>query len=210
LLGRRARATFVFRALRIGNVDPDLRNDSAMRDGRAMTLEALNGLDVASAERELCSCCGARRWVEQMASRRPFRDFDALVHDADKIWLSLEPVDWLEAFARHPRIGERAFSGEPGADRHATPGDRSIAWSVREQAGVDEASAATRERLASANREYEERFGFIYVVCAQGMSGDELLAVAERRLKNSRDEELVTAAEEQRKITHLRLAKLVS
>jgi OHCU decarboxylase len=175
-----------------------------------MTLEALNRLDAAAAEREFSQCCGARRWSAQMAARRPFADFDALVHDADRVWLSLDPADWLEAFASHPRIGERLSSSEARADAPQDVRERSAMWSSREQAGIDEAAAETRERLVSANRDYEARFGFIYLVCAQGLSGDELLAIAQRRLSNSRDEELINAAEEQRKITHLRLARLVS
>jgi OHCU decarboxylase len=176
-----------------------------------MTLEALNELDVAAAERELGFCCGARRWAQRMAAKRPFRDFAAVVQEADKIWLSLDPADWLEAFASHPRIGEGPTSrGSDDAGSHEASNNRSAAWSAREQAGMDDASSATRLRLAAANREYERRFGFIYIVCAHGLSADQLLAVAERRLGNSRDEEVVNAAEEQRKITLLRLAKLVS
>ena len=71
---------------------------------------------------------------------------------------------------------------------------------------MDTATDALRQRLAAANREYEDRFGFIYIVCATGKSADEMLAIAERRLEHSRDEELLTAAEEQRKITRIRLA----
>jgi OHCU decarboxylase len=181
-----------------------------------MTLEELNTLDSASAEQELLQCCAARGWAREMASRRPFRDVHAVIQDADIIWRGLDPVDWLEAFAAHPRIGDSTRPGGTakigGTDRTSVPAEAAgpDQWSAREQAGMDTATDALRQRLAAVNREYEDRFGFIYIVCATGKTPDEMLAIAEWRLKHSRDEELLTAAEEQRKITRIRLAKLIA
>jgi OHCU decarboxylase len=165
-----------------------------------MTLEELNALGPAVAEQELLRCCGARRWARAMAESRPFPNLQALRRDADDIWLALEAVDWREAFAAHPRIGDSA----------ARKGGDASAWSAREQAGMNTATDDVRLRLEAANREYEQRFGFILIVCATGLSADEMLAMAEQRLNHSRDEELVIAAEEQRKITQIRLATLLT
>jgi OHCU decarboxylase len=177
-----------------------------------MTLEELNTLDAPVAERALLRCCGARRWASEMAARRPFRDIPAVERDAADIWRSLDEAGWLEAFAAHPRIGDSPAAdgkvGAGGADRAGAPaatGD----WSAREQAGMDTASDALRQRLAAANREYEHRFGFIYIVCATGKTADEMLAIAERRLQSSREVELVTAVDEQWKITRIRLGQLI-
>jgi OHCU decarboxylase len=165
-----------------------------------MTLEELNALDPAVAEQELLRCCGARRWARAMAGSRPFRTLQAVQREADNIWLALDSVDWREAFAAHPRIGDSA----------AGQGGEASTWSAREQAGMDTATDDVRLRLEAANRNYEQRFGFILIVCASGLSASEMLANAERRLKHSSGEELFIAAEEQRKITQIRLAKLIA
>jgi len=158
-----------------------------------MTLEELNTLDVDAAARDLLRCCGSTRWAARMAAARPFRDLDDLLDRADAAWRALDPGDWLEAFAAHPRIGQRTSS----------------AWASQEQAGAAQASADVRERLAAANRDYEARFGYIFIVCATGQSADAMLAALEDRLTHDPQRELRIAADEQGKITRLRLAKLV-
>jgi allantoicase len=147
--------------------------------------------DVAAAE--LRSLCGSSEWVRRMIEARPFRDWNDLVSNAEKIWRGLQVKEWREAFAAHPRIGEKAAAR----------------WSSAEQSGTTKASAKTMEALAAANRAYEERFEHIYIVCATGRSADEMLAMAQQRLQNRPDEELRVAAEEQWKIMKLRLMKLV-
>jgi OHCU decarboxylase len=136
-----------------------------------------------------------------MAERRPFASFDDIAAAADEVWRSLERADWLEAFAKHPRIGGPA----PGQVNPATE-----RWSDAEQSGMHEANDHVRQRLTEGNREYEARFGYIFIVCATGMPAADLLAALERRLPNAADEELRIAAEEQRKITRLRLDKLLT
>lgn len=159
-----------------------------------MTLNELNRLPEAQAEAELSRCCGSMRWARVMAAERPFRSLDVLLAAAERLWWSLAAADWLEAFAAHPRIGERATS----------------AWSAGEQAGASTASSAIRARLAAGNHEYERRFGYTFVVCATGQSGDDLASTLERRLANGPADELQVAADEQRKITELRLRKLIT
>jgi 2-oxo-4-hydroxy-4-carboxy-5-ureidoimidazoline decarboxylase len=113
----------------------------------------------------------------------------------------LDPADWREAFSHHPRIGER---------KSAVPqSERGSAWAAGEQAGVERAHGDVRDALAAANREYERRFGYIYIVFATGKSAEDMLALARQRLSNDPDVELRAAAEEQRKITRLRLDKLL-
>ena len=157
-------------------------------------LERLNTVPAKDAEARLLSCCGSREWARRLAAARPFRDVEELSANADRIWRSLGADDWLEAFRAHPRIGEKK-----GTDP----------VSAREQAGTRSASPETLANLADANRDYEERFGHIFIVCATGKTAAEMLALLEARLHNDPQTELVTAAEEQRKILQLRLAKLL-
>ena len=144
---------------------------------------------------ELLACCGSTEWAERVASARPFESWNDLTAKADAIWRGLKPEDWLEAFRAHPRIGERKPS-------HG--------WAADEQAGATTAGEVTLSELANANREYEKRFGHIFIVCATGKSADEMLSILQSRLGNPSEAELEIAAEEQRKITHLRLRKLVT
>jgi 2-oxo-4-hydroxy-4-carboxy-5-ureidoimidazoline decarboxylase len=158
-----------------------------------MRLDELNALDAEAAARELRRCCGSTRWSQRMAAARPFPDLAALIGAADRIWADLERGDWLEAFAAHPTIGEKAGP----------------AWSAQEQSGVAGAPLEVTARLAIANRDYEARFGYIFIVCATGKSAAEMLGLLERRLGDDPEQELRIAADEQRKITRLRLARLL-
>lgn len=173
-----------------------------------MRLDDLNALGRESAARALAGCCGSARWARLMAEARPFASAEAMAVTSDAIWASLEREDWLEAFAAHPKIGDtRSEIGDTrsgGAGRPSEPG-----WSQQEQAGMAGAAETTRRRLAEANRDYDARFGYIFIVCATGKTADQMLEIVERRLRNGPDEELRAAAEEQRKITRLRLGKLV-
>lgn len=163
-----------------------------------MDLDRLNRADRQAAARELRACCASDAWVESMVGRRPFRDTDHLLTAASDAWWVLGEEDWLQAFAAHPRIGERPV----GDDRHA-------AWSRREQAGMEAADHATVTALSEANQEYERRFGFGFLVCAAGLEAADLLATLRSRLDRDPDEEFLTAAGEQEKITALRLRRLL-
>jgi len=166
-----------------------------------LTLARLNALPVAEAAEQLRACCGSSRWVEAMVARRPFASVDQLLAAADDAWRATGPKDWDEAFAHHPRIGER----QAAAPVSATAG----AWSAGEQATAVGGGAAVRAALAEANTAYERRFGRIYLVCAAGRSAGELLADIETRLRNDPERELAVAVEEQGKITRLRLRALI-
>jgi OHCU decarboxylase len=161
-----------------------------------MRLEDLNALDPDSAVRELLQCCGSSRWARQMAAARPFASAGELMASADRYSGSLDRADWLEAFAAHPKIG-------------AGGGDGARDWSAQEQAGVAGAASATLRRFANLNRDYEARFGYIFIVCATGKSAAEMLDLLEGRIGNHPEVEIRIAADEQRKITRLRLTKLL-
>lgn len=163
-----------------------------------MNLETLNRLPADDARDALLACCSSERWAEAMAQRRPFADRGELRRTAEELWWELDEEDWLQAFAAHPRIGE----GGGGSG-----GGRSERWSRGEQAGVR--GGAVR-RFAEANREYEERFGHLFLICASGRGGDEMLEELEQRLENDPETELRVAAGEQAAITALRLDKLLS
>jgi 2-oxo-4-hydroxy-4-carboxy-5-ureidoimidazoline decarboxylase len=164
-----------------------------------LTVRQLNALPAARAAELLAACCGAPRWVSSMIARRPYESLDSVFAAADNVWWSLDQHDWRDAFARHSRIGE-AESAPPHDERERD-------WASGEQASVATAQDSVRNALVEANREYERRFGYIYIVCATGRSADEMLALARGRLHNSPKVELHVAAEEQRKITRLRLQK---
>jgi OHCU decarboxylase len=176
-------------------------------------LERVNSLPVNEAEAEFSKCCGATNWARRMAASRPFGNMNQLVTIADRIWWSLEPVDWLEAFASHPKIGEnKPAHASAEASSHPIRAARagvSERWAVQEQSGLQDAAEETVSALAELNREYEKKFGYIYIVCATGKSSDEMLAILRKRLSNDPETELRTAAGEQSSITKLRLGKLI-
>lgn len=167
-----------------------------------MSLKRLNELSPDEASREFMKCCGSKRWAETMTSRRPFESLEELTRAASDVWWSLNHDDWLEAFRSHPKIGEKK-----AAEAVST---QSQQWSGQEQSGMRDAEDDTIDSLAQFNRDYEEKFGFIFIVCATGKSAGEMLSLLRQRLPNDRDTELPVAAAEQTKITELRLKKLIN
>ena len=162
----------------------------------------LNFRGEADARDALTRCCGASRWVEAMLEARPFAGDEALFETAERLWWSLEPEDWREAFAHHPRIGERRLEQARFA--------KTASWSKGEQAGTAKAPQEVLDALHRGNIAYEERFGHVFLICATGLGAEEMLASLESRLDNDSEAEVRIAAGEQAKITRLRLRKLVS
>jgi 2-oxo-4-hydroxy-4-carboxy-5-ureidoimidazoline decarboxylase len=161
----------------------------------------LNALAAPDAEAELIRCCGSTAWARAMAAARPFAGEEALLAAADETWWALDEADWREAFSRHPRIGEA---------RAARPAEGTEAWSRQEQRGMDDAGGDVKAALAEANRAYEARFGWIYLVCATGRSAEEMLELCRARLGNEPAAEMRVAAAEQAKITRIRLEKALA
>ncbi|MEP7010707.1 MAG: 2-oxo-4-hydroxy-4-carboxy-5-ureidoimidazoline decarboxylase [Acidobacteriota bacterium] len=160
----------------------------------------LNDLPPTEAEAAFLACCGSRAWARRMIEGRPYADAEFLLEAADRTWWSLAKEDWREAFAAHPQIGEKKTAGDAQFRR----------WSEQEQAGVESTEEVILADLADANRAYAERFGYIFIVCATGKSATEMLGLLRSRLGNDPDTELRIAAEEQQRITRLRILKAES
>jgi allantoicase len=180
------------------HIDPDggvarLRLWGRSERSRTMILGLgrLNALDRPAAVDALLAVCGSKRWAEETAALRPFVDVSSLMRAADLVWRGCDPAEQLDAFAAHARLGERAAS----------------AWSREEQAGVELADADVLAALADANAAYEARFGRVFLICATGLHADQMLAALRDRLANDSETEHAIAAEEQRKITRIRLEK---
>lgn len=157
-------------------------------------LAAWNSASRAQALEDFERCSGSPAWAGRMEAGRPYRDLAALEAAAGKAWEQCSRAEWLQAFATHPRIGER------GAGK----------WPAEEQSGAASASTETLAELERLNFQYLQRFGYIFIVCASGKSADEMLEILRSRMRNSPELELRNAANEQRLITQLRLRKLLS
>jgi 2-oxo-4-hydroxy-4-carboxy-5-ureidoimidazoline decarboxylase len=167
-----------------------------------LTLEAFNALPLAQAESELLACCGSKAWAKEMLTHRPFLSLGSLYDTAERVWRRLSEKDWLEAFSHHPKIGAKITPN--------TGNTTTSAWAAEEQKGTESASEDVLNRLHDGNRAYEERFGYVFLVCATGKSAPEMLGLLNQRLKNEAGPELQIAAGEQAKITRIRLEKLLS
>ena len=162
-------------------------------------LEQWNRLSAEQAGTVILPCCGSRAWAAEMAARRPLQHEAALLAASDETWHNLAESDWTEAFQSHPRIGE--------SRTQPTVPSQSATWSSHEQKRVTDSDAAVKIALDHGNREYEQRFGRIFIVSASGKSATEILEILRRRLQNDAATELREAVEQQRQITQIRLRK---
>ncbi|MFZ0820976.1 MAG: allantoicase [Candidatus Acidiferrales bacterium] len=173
------------------------------KDGRSSeALRFLNSLDPAAARAELLNCCGSSAWADAISKGAPFASSHHIIERAEAAFASLKKEDWLEAFRHHPRLGEKESSAETS--------NQAKSISEQEQSGIAGAQAGVMAELAAANRAYEERFGHIFIVCASGKSSAEVLSMLRQRMSSNQETELRVAAEEQRRITRLRLEKLLN
>ncbi len=161
-----------------------------------------NSLPEQEARKSLLRCCGSRRWVCAMLENRPFSSETELLRHAARVWSELSREDFLEAFAHHPRIG--------GNDARLAKFAETKDWAQGEQSGAEKAPKDILASLAAGNAQYEQRFGYLFIVCATGKSAEEMLGLLRARLSNSPEPELKIAAAEQAKITTLRLKKLLA
>ncbi len=146
-------------------------------------------------------CNTSQKWCMRMEQSRPFSDSQSLLEIADQHWKLSKEEDYLEAFEGHPEIGDVSTLKEKYRNTEKLAG--------HEQSGVNKANENTLQLLAQGNFDYKEKFGFIFIVCATGKSAEEMLHLLQNRLPNFRKQELDNAAEEQRKITQIRLLKLL-
>ncbi len=166
-----------------------------------MRLAELNKLELSEIEYHLKQCCNAKKWYTSLANEFPFRNKESLLETSDKIWEDCDESDWMQAFEAHPRIGDV----ETLAKKFANTKE----WAGNEQSGMDSANNKVIELLAEKNDAYFNKFGFIFIVFATGKSAQEMLDILEERLPNNRQDELKIAAQEQHKITTLRIEKLL-
>ncbi|MBS1941247.1 MAG: 2-oxo-4-hydroxy-4-carboxy-5-ureidoimidazoline decarboxylase [Bacteroidetes bacterium] len=162
-----------------------------------MNIDQLNRLSEAAASEALEQCCGASQWVDRMVYARPFENLGEVLETSDNIWEECDVDDYEEAFGHHPRIGDAKAAASGGQ------------WAAGEQKGMQGTDPAQLEKFIAANRAYEEKFGFIFIVCATGKGAAEMLTMLEARMNNDPKDEIHIAAAEQNKITRLRLKKLL-
>ena len=172
-----------------------------------MTLDQLNRLSEADASAAFTQCCACTRWVERMEIGRPYESLTELLEISERIWEECDVDDYLEAFQGHPLIGDvESLAKKYGnTDPGSSPG-----WARNEQKGMDSADPVVIQSLADGNKSYEEKFGHIFIVCATGKSAAEMLALLEARMPNDPKIEVMVAADEQNKITRIRLKKLLA
>ncbi len=194
------RSTAKYRAAVAGNLVAEfLRLLAANEKCGTEILARWNKSPFDEAVAQILPCCSSRAWAREMAARRPFLDDVALVAASDEIWRALSTSNWMEAFRGHPRIGESIS--------HVRSTEASATWAMQEQMSVADAADATKIVLAETNREYEKKFGHIFIVCATGKSTPEMLEILTRRMSNDAETEIHEAAEQQRQITQIRLRK---
>lgn len=166
-----------------------------------MTLHELNTLNKQQLIEELTKCCGSSSWVNRMLPFIPADDMIELLEDAEEQWWQCSEDDWKEAFSHHPKIGDVESLTKKFAS--------TAQWASGEQSGVIVASQETIKALAESNHLYEEKFGYIFIVCATGKTAEEMLEMLQSRLRNKPEEEILIAADEQNKIIKLRIEKLL-
>ena len=168
-----------------------------------MTLEEFDKQDKAIISDSLFTCCSSEKWTALLIKELPFANAKDLVDKATSIWYEeCNEEDWIEAFSHHPKIGDV----ESLKKKFTSTGQ----LAAGEQAAVADASDEILASLAKANKDYEEKFGFIFIVCATGKSASEMSRLLQDRLGNTQHEELSIAMGEQHKITIIRLKKLLT
>jgi 2-oxo-4-hydroxy-4-carboxy-5-ureidoimidazoline decarboxylase len=166
-----------------------------------MTIHELNILPEEELKQALTNCCGSSSWVNKMLTVFPIDDLVELLEDAEEKWYECTEADWLEAFTHHPKIGDIESLQKKFAS--------TATWAAGEQSGANAASQQVLLNLAKGNDDYEQKFGFIFIVCATGKSAEQMLQLLQQRLPNNKEDELKIAMDEQNKITKLRLEKLL-
>ena len=167
-----------------------------------MNLQELNELNEIDAKEVFSRCCSASNWVNDMVNARPYKDIDAVQARAVKVWRTMEKPDFMEAFDGHPKIGDPESLADKYRNTHALASD--------EQSSVEVASEEVIHKLAIANQQYKQKFGYIFIICATGKTADQMLDLINRRIYNDPESELAIAATEQQKITAIRISVIFS
>lgn len=165
-----------------------------------MTIASFDHLPQNEKKKMLIECCSSSCWVDKMLPVFPVEDLVELLDSAEEKWFECSEEDWKEAFSQHPKIGDlQSIKTKFAATAHLAAG---------EQSGVSESDADILQALADANKTYEEKFGYIFIVCASGKSAAEMLGILQSRLSHEPGREIRIAADEQNQITKLRLEKI--
>jgi len=158
-------------------------------------LDKLNHLPTSQAATEFLRVCGSKKWADTMVELRPFLSVNDLFTFSERTWKNLDPQDWLEAFSHHPKIGDQ---------------NKVDKWAQQEQSGVQGSAEQVLTALVEWNKKYEEKFGYVFLICATGKSAEEMLSSLKIRMRNDARNELQIAMGEAMKITKLRLEKLLN
>lgn len=162
-------------------------------------MEHMNKMPRDEAIKAFYACCGCKKFSESLADARPFTSTDDLFAKSDSVWATCGRDEILEAFLAHPKIGDSKAAAAHGGR-----------WASNEQKGMSAATESTADGMKKGNAEYEAKMGFRYIVCATGKTAEEMLGILEARITNDPMTELKNGADEQNKITHLRLNKLIA
>ena len=166
-----------------------------------MTVQSINEANTEQAKHLFLQCCTSERWINSMVNARPYANSQDVRSQADDCWRDLGEEDYLQAFEGHPKIGD------VGSLKAKYANTKELA--AGEQFGMTVAADDIINTLAKGNIDYEQKFGFIFIVCATGKSAQEMSDLLQARLPNERTSELGNAAEEQRKIFQIRLNQLL-
>jgi 2-oxo-4-hydroxy-4-carboxy-5-ureidoimidazoline decarboxylase len=160
-------------------------------------LAELNALDGAEFTRIVGPVFEHSPWIAaRTAAQRPFASREnmhaALVATVNKA----SDDEKLSLIRAHPDlIGDAPLTAASQAEQAS--------------AGLQDASAEEAKQFREFNRQYRERFGFPFVICARLNKKGAIARAFPVRLRNSREQEMETALQEIYKIAELRLQDLV-
>ena len=153
-----------------------------------MKLEEFNSMTPKEARNELFKCCGSNHWADNVIKHFPFQSIESLKQTSDKIWWECSKEDWLEAFSHHPKIGQKTLDKKFESTK---------SWAENEQSGTKNADEKILQNLIRVNNIYENKFGFIFIICATGKTAGVMMALLNERIDNDSEKEIKIAAQEQ-------------
>jgi 2-oxo-4-hydroxy-4-carboxy-5-ureidoimidazoline decarboxylase len=171
-------------------------SENGYREARLLYLNSSTPSTLSTLFKQVCH---SDKWVKEMVKSAPFKNQNDLLKKGARAWSKCKEKDWIEALDGHPRIGQKAKGSSLSAR-----------WSKGEQSAAKSPDERILEQLAEAQQNYFEKFGFIFLICASGRGSKEILEAVKERLPHSAAEEMQIVAEEQAKIIHLRLEKLLN
>ncbi|MBL8297375.1 MAG: 2-oxo-4-hydroxy-4-carboxy-5-ureidoimidazoline decarboxylase [Rhodanobacteraceae bacterium] len=167
-----------------------------------MTLEQLNALDHAPFVATLGAIYEHSPWVAaEVWPLRPFASLDELHAAMSKSVVDAGEAAQLTLLRAHPQLaGKAALRGELTVD------------STREQqgAGLDQCSPDEYARLHALNAQYEQRFGFPFILAVRGHTRTSILASLAARIDNTREDEFAEALHQVDRIARFRLEALLA